>query len=184
MMSLWHGAWRRQKNRLVGNPFDIKTDQGPQVDQDQMNKILSFIESGKKDGARLLTGGGRFGNKGYFVEPTVFADVTDNMKIAQEEIFGPVMSVLRFKDTNEVVRRANASTYGLGAGVFTKDIRKAITVSNALRVGTVYVNCYNVFDAGAPFGGFKMSGMGRELGPYALNSYTEMKTVIVSTDTL
>jgi aldehyde dehydrogenase (NAD+) len=167
----------RAGQRVVGDPFDKKTDQGPQVDQTQMEKILSYIEAGKQEGASLLAGGKRVGEQGYFVEPTVFAGVEDNMKIAREEIFGPVMSIIKFKNVEEVVKRANATVYGLAAAVWTRDIGKAHAIANNVRAGTVWVNCYNVFDAGAPFGGFKQSGIGRELGEYGLHHYTEVKTV-------
>jgi aldehyde dehydrogenase (NAD+) len=140
---------------------------------------MSYIESGKKEGARLVTGGNRRGNRGYFVEPTVFADVRDDMKIAQDEIFGPVMSIIRFNDIDEVVERANNTTYGLAAGVWTRDINKVLAIANSVRAGTVWVNCYDVFDAAAPFGGFKQSGIGREMGEYGLQQYTEVKTVTV-----
>jgi aldehyde dehydrogenase (NAD+) len=153
--------------------------QGPQVDQDQFDKIMGYIESGKKDKAKLVAGGNRVGNKGYFIEPTVFADVQDNMKIAQEEIFGPVMSILKFKSVEEVVERANKNMYGLAAAVWTSDITKAHAIADGVRAGTVWVNCYDVFDAAAPFGGFKQSGIGRELGEYGLANYTEVKTVTV-----
>ena len=123
---------------------------------------------------------GRVGNRGYFIEPTVFADVKDEMKIAREEIFGPVMNILKFKDVGEVVRRGNQTFFGLAAAVWTRDIQKAHRLANGLRAGTVWVNCYDVFDAAAPFGGFKMSGIGRELGEYALQLYTEVKTVYVN----
>lgn len=126
-----------------------------------------------------MTGGKRVGNKGWFIEPTVFADVNDEMTIAKEEIFGPVMSILKFKDVNEVIDRANNSHYGLAAGVVTRNIDNAIKISNGLRAGTVYVNCYNVFDANTPFGGFKDSGIGRELGEAGLKNYLESKTVII-----
>src|ERR1700676_5739850 len=169
----------RAKKRTVGNPFDKKTEQGPQVDQDQFNKIMGYIDAGKREGARLVCGGERVGTRGYFVAPTVFSDVQDNMKIAQEEIFGPVMSILKFKDINEVSARANKSAYGLAAAVWTKDISKAHAIADNVRAGTVWVNCYDVFDAGAPFGGFKQSGIGRELGEYSLSNYTEIKTVTV-----
>ncbi|MCC7291574.1 MAG: aldehyde dehydrogenase family protein [Phycisphaerales bacterium] len=169
----------RAKQRKVGDPFDASIEQGPQVDQDQFNKVMSYIEAGKKDGAKLMTGGGRSGSKGYFVEPTVFADVQDNMRIAQEEIFGPVMSIIKFKDTADVIKRANANMYGLAAAVWTKDISKAHAIANGVRAGTVWVNCYDVFDAAAPFGGYKQSGLGRELGEYGLQNYTEVKTVTV-----
>jgi aldehyde dehydrogenase (NAD+) len=169
----------RAKRRTVGDPFDKKTEQGPQVDSDQFNKVMGFIDAGKKDNAKLLAGGNRVGDKGYFIEPTIFGDVQDNMKIAQEEIFGPVMSILRFKDLDEVVDRANKTLYGLAAAVWTRDISKAHAVANSVRAGTVWVNCFDVFDAGAPFGGFKQSGIGRELGEYALQNYTEVKTVTI-----
>jgi len=169
----------RAKKRTVGNPFDAKTEQGPQVDQDQFNKVMGYIESGKKENAKMLTGGGRVGDKGYFIEPTVFADVQDDMKIAQEEIFGPVMTILKFKDMSEVVERANKTLYGLAAAVWTKDITKAHAIADSVRAGTVWVNCYDVFDAGAPFGGYKQSGIGRECGEYGLANYTEVKTVTI-----
>ena len=169
----------RAKKRTVGNPFDANTEQGPQVDQDQFNKVMSYIDAGKKEKAKMLTGGGRVGDKGYFIEPTVFVDVQDDMKIAQEEIFGPVMTILKFKDMSEVVERANKTLYGLAAAVWTKDITKAHAIADSVRAGTVWVNCYDVFDAGAPFGGFKQSGIGRELGEYGLANYTEVKTVTI-----
>jgi acyl-CoA reductase-like NAD-dependent aldehyde dehydrogenase len=118
--------------------------------------------------------------RGYFIQPTVFADVQDDMKIAKEEIFGPVMSIIPFKNVDEVVARANRTTYGLAAAVWTRDIKKAHAIANTCRAGTVWVNCYNVLDTRAPFGGFKQSGIGRELGEYGLQQYTEVKTVIVN----
>ena len=167
------------KKIVVGDPFGETTHQGPQVDNDQMTKILGYVETGKKEGAKLLTGGNRHGKKGYFVEPTVFADVQDNMTIAKEEIFGPVMSILKFKTTDEVIERANNSHYGLGAGVVTRSIDNAIKLSNAIRAGTVWVNTYDAFDSTTPFGGFKDSGLGRELGEHGLRNYLETKTVII-----
>lgn len=169
----------RAKNRKVGDPFQASTEQGPQVDETQFEKVLGYINAGQKEGAKLTTGGGRVGERGYFIEPTIFADVQDNMKIAQEEIFGPVMSIIRFKSLDEVVDRANNTMYGLAAGVWTKDISKALAIANSVRAGTVWVNCYNVLDTAAPFGGFKQSGIGRELGEYGLQQYTEVKTVVV-----
>ncbi len=169
----------RAKRRTVGDPLDKKTEQGPQVDNDQFTKVLSYVDAGKKEGAKLMCGGERVGDRGYFVAPTVFADVKDDMKIAQEEIFGPVMSILKFKDMDELVDRANKTMYGLAAAVWTRDIGKAHHVANNVRAGTVWVNCYDVFDAAAPFGGFKQSGMGRELGEYGLQQYSEIKTVTV-----
>jgi aldehyde dehydrogenase (NAD+) len=169
----------RAAKRRVGNPLDPTTDQGPQVDQSQFDRIMGYIDSGRNEGATLAHGGERVGNRGYFIRPAVFADVQDDMKIAREEIFGPVMSVIVFKDLDEVITRANRTVYGLAAGVWTRDIKKAHAVANGLRAGTVWVNCYHVLDTRAPFGGFKQSGMGRELGEYGLQEYTEVKTVTV-----
>jgi aldehyde dehydrogenase (NAD+) len=167
----------RARKRRVGDPLDPGTDQGPQVSQSQFDRIMRYIESGKSEGATLACGGERVGDRGYFIQPTVFADVRDDMKIAREEIFGPVMSVIPFKDMDEVIARANRTSYGLAAGVWTRDIKKAHAVANGVRAGTVWVNCYHVLDTRAPFGGFKQSGMGRELGEYGLQQYTEVKTV-------
>ncbi|MDM9384781.1 aldehyde dehydrogenase family protein [Chlorogloeopsis sp. ULAP01] len=169
----------RAKNRVVGDPFDPKTEQGPQVDKDQFDKVMGYIEVGMREGAQMLCGGNRVGERGFFIEPTVFTDVSDEMKIAQEEIFGPVMSIIKFKDVDEVIQRANTTMYGLAAGVWTKDITKAHAIANNVRAGTVWVNCFDVFDAAAPFGGFKQSGIGRELGEYGLQQYTEVKTVTI-----
>jgi aldehyde dehydrogenase (NAD+) len=170
----------KAKAQRVGDPFDPETTQGPQVSQEQFDRIMGYIESGKTSGAELLIGGNRVGNRGYFIAPTIFDKVHDEMTIAQEEIFGPVMSVLKFKDVDEVVARGNKTMYGLAAAVWTKDIQKAFRLANGLRAGTVWVNCYDIFDAAAPFGGYKMSGIGRELGEYALQLYTEVKTVTVA----
>ncbi len=169
----------RARKRRVGDPLDPTTEQGPQVDQSQFNSVMGYIESGRSDGATLACGGEPVGNRGYFIQPTVFADVQDEMKIARQEIFGPVMSVIVFKDVDEVIARANRTNYGLAAGVWTRDIKKAHAVANAMRAGTVWVNCYHVLDTRAPFGGFKQSGIGRELGEYGLQEYTEVKTVTV-----
>ncbi|XP_066510706.1 aldehyde dehydrogenase, mitochondrial-like [Hoplias malabaricus] len=169
----------RAKKRVVGDPFNLSTEQGPQVDDEQFKKILGYISSGKKEGAKLMCGGGAASDRGYFIQPTIFGDVQDGMKIAREEIFGPVMQVLKFKSTEEVIERANDTQYGLAAAVFTTDINKAQYISNGLRAGTVWINCYNVFGVQAPFGGYKASGNGRELGEYGLEAYTEVKTVTV-----
>ncbi|XP_074868368.1 aldehyde dehydrogenase, mitochondrial [Carettochelys insculpta] len=169
----------RAKSRVVGNPFDLQTEQGPQVDEEQFKKILGYISTGKQEGAKLLCGGNPAADRGYFIQPTIFGDVQDNMTIAREEIFGPVMQILKFKTIEEVIERANNSKYGLAAAVFTKDLDKANYVSQALRAGTVWVNCYDVFGAQAPFGGYKASGNGRELGEYGLEAYTEVKTVTI-----
>ena len=169
----------RAKRRTVGDPLDRKTEQGPQVDKDQFEKVLHYVDEGRKEGAKLMCGGDRVGERGYFVAPTVLADVNDEMKIAQEEIFGPVMSIMKFQDMDELVERANKTIYGLAAAVWTRDIGKAHHIANNVRAGTVWINCFDVFDAGAPFGGFKQSGIGRELGEYGLQQYSEIKTVTV-----
>jgi aldehyde dehydrogenase (NAD+) len=168
------------RKRKVGDPLDPTTEQGAQVDQAQFDKIMRYVDLGKQQGAKCITGGKRVGDKGYFIEPTLFDGVTDDMAIAQDEIFGPVLSVLKFKDLDEVIERGNNTFYGLAAAVWTRDIGKAHRVANALRAGTVWINCYDVFDTAAPFGGFKMSGIGRELGEKGLEAYTENKTVTVS----
>lgn len=171
---------RRARSQVVGNPFDPATTQGPQVSQEQFDKIMAYIQSGREQGGKLLLGGNRAGECGYFIEPTVFADVHDGMTIAQEEIFGPVMSVIPFADVDEVIARGNSTLYGLAAAVWTRDISKAHRLAAELKAGTVWVNCYDVFDTAAPFGGFKMSGIGRELGSYAMENYIEVKTVTVA----
>lgn len=167
------------KKRIVGDPFDAKTEQGPQVDDEQYNKILALIESGVKEGAKLECGGRPHGNKGYFVQPTVFSGVTDNMRIAREEIFGPVMQIMKFKTIEEAIERSNDTEYGLAAGVLSKDINNAIVYSQSVRAGTVWVNCFFASAVQNPFGGFKMSGQGREFGIDALHEYVEIKTVTV-----
>ncbi len=163
--------------RRIGDPFDPKTEHGPQIDQAQFDKIMRYIDLGRSEGASLAAGGARVGEKGFFIAPTVFADVSDGMKIVTDEIFGPVVGVLRFKEIDDVVARANNSMFGLAGAVWTRDINKALAVSAALKAGTVWINCYNIVDPAAPFGGFKMSGIGRELGQEAINAYTETKTV-------
>jgi aldehyde dehydrogenase (NAD+) len=169
----------RAKQRKVGDPLDPTTEQGPQVSQEQLDKILGYIKLGEKQGARLMTGGERVGKDGFFVSPTIFDNVKDEMTIARDEIFGPVVSVLPFKKVDEVIERANNTSYGLAAGVWTKDIDKAHLFAKQVKAGTVWVNCYHVVDTTTPFGGFKMSGQGRENGEAALEHYTEMKTVTV-----
>jgi aldehyde dehydrogenase (NAD+) len=168
------------KTRKLGDPLDMATEQGPQVDKAQFDKIMHYINLGNKEGARCVTGGKRHGDKGFYIEPTLFVDVQDNMAIATDEIFGPVMSVLKFKSLDEIAARANNTSFGLAAAVWTKDIAKAHALAAKLRAGTVWINCYDVFDAAAPFGGYKMSGMGRELGEEGLKAYLEHKTVTVA----
>jgi len=176
-------AGERAKKTVVGNPLDSKTEQGPQVNKEQFDKIHGYIASGQQQGAKLVCGGKTVGKEGFFIEPTVFADVKDDMSIAQEEIFGPVMSIIKCTDLGDVIRRANKSTYGLAAGIVTKDITTALTFAHAVRAGTVWVNCWNAFSAATPFGGFKQSGIGRELGEYCLRMYTEVKTVAIKLPT-
>jgi len=170
----------KAKKRKLGEPLDPTTEQGPQVSQEQMDKILGYVDRGQKQGAKLLVGGKRHGGKGFFVEPTIFDDVRDDMAIATDEIFGPVVSILPFKGIDEVVERANNTYYGLAAAIWTKDIDKAHTFAREVKAGTVWVNCYHVVDTTTPFGGFKMSGQGRENGEAVLDHYTELKTVTVS----
>jgi len=169
----------KAKGRKVGDPLDPKTEQGPQVSQEQLDKILHYVDLGEKEGATLLTGGERVGKKGFFVQPTIFDNVKDSMTIARDEIFGPVVSVLPFDSLDEIVHRANDTMYGLAAAVWTKDIDKAHLFAKKVKAGTVWVNCYHIVDSNTPFGGFKMSGQGRENGEAALEHYTELKTVTV-----
>ncbi|KAL6182408.1 hypothetical protein ACLB2K_043830 [Fragaria x ananassa] len=171
-------AKARALKRTVGDPFKKGIEQGPQIDSEQFQKVLKYIKSGVESDATLECGGERFGSKGYFIQPTVFSNVQDDMLIAQDEIFGPVQSILKFKEIDEVVRRANSTRYGLAAGVFTKNIDTANTLTRALRAGTVWVNCFDVFDAAIPFGGYKMSGIGREKGIYSLHNYLQVKAVV------
>lgn len=168
------------EKRKVGDPFAPDTQQGPQVDKAQFDKIMSYVDKGREEGATCVTGGERVGDKGYFIEPTIFDNVKDDMAIAREEIFGPVLSVLTFDDKEDMIKRANNTMFGLAAAVWTRDISNAHDYASRVRAGTVWVNCYDVFDAAAPFGGFKMSGHGRELGEEGLRAYTENKTVTIA----
>lgn len=168
---------KKANERQLGMPYLPETEQGAQVDKAQFEKIMHYIELGKQHGAECVAGGERFGEHGFFIRPTVFADVDDSMPIAQEEIFGPVASVLPFESVEEVINRANNTPYGLAGAVWTNHIDKAQQVARGLRAGTVWINCYNIVDPAAPFGGFKGSGSGRELGEAALSLYTETKTV-------
>ncbi|PSN73259.1 aldehyde dehydrogenase [Corynespora cassiicola Philippines] len=169
----------RAAANAVGDPFHNETFQGPQVSQLQFDRIMSYIEEGKKAGATVETGGKRKGDKGYFIEPTIFSNVTEDMKIVQEEIFGPVCTISKFKTKEEVVKIGNNTTYGLAAAVHTKNLNTAIEVSNQLKAGTVWVNTYNTLHWQLPFGGYKESGIGRELGEAALDNYLQTKTVSI-----
>ena len=168
----------------VGNPLDPNTQMGAQVSETQLNKILKYIEIGKKEGAKVITGGERFvegdAKNGYFMKPTLLVDVDNNMRVAREEIFGPVGVVIKFKTEEEVIAMANDSNYGLGGGVFTRDINRALRVAKSIRTGRVWINTYNIFPAGATFGGYKESGIGRETHKAILDAYTQKKNIIVN----
>ncbi|TVU00512.1 hypothetical protein EJB05_16154 [Eragrostis curvula] len=159
------------KKSVVGDPFN------PRVDKDQYEKILKYIDIGVREGATLVTGGKPSGDKGYYIEPTIFTDVKDDMAIAQDEIFGPVMSLIKFKTVEEVIQKANNTRYGLAAGIVTKNIDIANTVSRSIRAGVIWINCYFAFDPDAPFGGYKMSGFGKDMGMDGLEKYLQTKTV-------
>ncbi len=170
----------RAKKMQPADPLDPKTRMGAIVSQEQMQTVLGYIEAGKKEGAKLIAGGNRVsvdGGKGFFIEPTIFGGVKNDMKIAQEEIFGPVLATLAFDDVDQVIAQANNNPYGLAAAVWTRDVKKAHSVSRQLKAGTVWINTYGLMDASLPFGGYKSSGFGRELGVHALEHYTELKTV-------
>jgi aldehyde dehydrogenase (NAD+) len=172
----------RVKKMVAGDPMDPKTRFGALSSKKQMESVLRYIESAKKEGAALVAGGERVDigtGKGYFVGPTVFTDVTPEMTIAREEIFGPVLATIEFADLDEAIARANDSPYGLAAGVWTKDIKKAHYVAKKLQAGTVWINTYNIYDTATPFGGYKQSGFGREMSMHALEHYTQIKSVWV-----
>ena len=165
------------------DPTDPKCRMGALVSREQLEKVMSYVDAGKGEGAKLVAGGERAQvaglPNGNFMKPTVFGEVTNNMRIAREEIFGPVLSVIRFTDPEDAVAQANASPYGLAAGIWSKDIKKAHAVARRIKAGTVWINTYNQYDAAAPFGGYKRSGFGRELGSDAIRLFTETKTVWV-----
>ena len=175
---------KRVNAMRIGDPMDPATQVGPLVSEQHMHKVLSYIERGRAEGARVLTGGMRVTTgelaKGYFVAPTVFDNCRDDMAIVREEIFGPVMSVLEFEDEQEVIERANATEFGLAAGVFTNDLTRAHRVIARLQAGTCWINQYNVTPIELPFGGVKLSGLGRENGRAAIEHYTQLKSVYVA----
>jgi aldehyde dehydrogenase (NAD+) len=180
------------------DPFDAKTYQGPQVSQTQYDRIMNYVECGKQEGAKVISGGKRHGNKGYFIEPvstavqlfmrvvrsdtlqTIFGDVTSNMTIVREEIFGPVIAMTAFDTEEEAIEAANDTNYGLASAIFTTDLARAHKVAGKIKAGTIWINCYNELHPQIPFGGFKESGIGRELGEYALENYMEIKAVHVN----
>ncbi|KAH7414433.1 aldehyde dehydrogenase domain-containing protein [Phaeosphaeria sp. MPI-PUGE-AT-0046c] len=169
----------RASQNSVGDPFGAETFQGPQVSQLQFDRIMGYIEEGKKSGATVETGGKRKGDKGYFIEPTIFSNVTEDMKIQQEEIFGPVCTIAKFKTKADVIKIGNSTNYGLAAALHTTNLNTALEVANALKAGTVWVNTYNTLHTALPFGGYKESGIGRELGEAALDNYVQTKTVSI-----
>ncbi len=172
------GVAAAAKKIKLGPGLNADTEMGPLVSREQLQRVTSYMNQGKQEGACYVTGGGRKGAEGYFVEPTVIKDVNPNMSIVREEIFGPVVVAEPFTNAEELIKRANHTEYGLAAGVWTRDIAKAHRIAGALRAGTVWVNCYNIFDAALPFGGYKQSGWGREMGHEVLNLYTQTKAVV------
>jgi aldehyde dehydrogenase (NAD+) len=170
----------------VGNSLDPDTQIGPLVSAQQLDRVVGYLGIGPEEGARVTAGGARLTEgalkDGYFVPPTVFADVTDEMRVAREEIFGPVACVMPFDSTDEVARRANLTEFGLGGGIWTRDVGKAHRMAAAIRTGAIWVNTYLQFDAAVPFGGYKMSGWGNELGEHALDEYLNVKSIWIDTN--
>ena len=173
------GVAKRAKKIKVGPGLDPQTQMGPLISDQQLRLVSEYVEAGLASGATALSGGHRYGEQGYFLEPTVLAHAKQDMQVVQEEIFGPVVVALPFKDFEEILPLANDSMYGLAAGIWTKDLSKAHALAAQLHAGTVWINCYNVFDAAMPFGGYKQSGWGREMGHEVLENYTEVKSVCI-----
>jgi len=171
------GVSAQAANIKLGPGFEPATEMGPLVSEEQLNRVCNYLESGLSEGAKATVGGSRHGDKGYFVKPTVLVNTNEHMKVVQEEIFGPVVTAIPFHDPEELVTKANDTAYGLAAGIWTRDIQKAHRLASLLRAGTVWINCYNIFDAALPFGGYKQSGWGREMGREVLEQYTEVKAV-------
>jgi phenylacetaldehyde dehydrogenase len=171
------GVAEQAKKIRVGSGLDPQTHMGPLVSSEQLDRVCGYLEIGLAEGAKAVVGGKKAGDRGYFVEPTVLVNTNENMKVVKEEIFGPVVTAMPFTDPEEIIPRANDSEYGLAAAVWTRDIGKAHRMAEQLRAGTVWINCYNVFDAAMPFGGYKQSGWGREMGHEVLNNYTQTKAV-------
>jgi aldehyde dehydrogenase (NAD+) len=167
----------------TGDQFTSGTEHGPQVSQLQFDRVMSYIESGKSEGAKVLVGGDRHGDAGYFIKPTIFTECTPEMKIVKEEIFGPVAAVMKFRTEEEVIELANDTSYGLACHVFSLNINRAIKVAHALEAGSAWVNCAQHGEVSVPFGGYKQSGIGRELGEYALDTYTQVKAVHINIGT-
>src|SRR5271156_3829538 len=171
------GVAEQAKKINVGSGLDPETSMGPLVSEEQLSRVCGYLEAGFSEGAKAVTGGHKKGDKGYFVEPTVLVNTREDMKVVREEIFGPVVAAMPFDDPEEILPRANDSEYGLAAAVWTQDIGKAHRTAEYLRAGTVWINCYNIFDASLPFGGYKQSGWGREMGHDVLNNYTQTKAI-------
>jgi len=171
------GIYQAAKQIKVGPGLDAATDMGPLVSEDQLKRVCGYLESGFSQGAKATVGGSKIGDRGYFVEPTVLVNAKEDMKVVQEEIFGPVVAAMPFEEPEEIAGRANDNVYGLAAGVWTRDISKAHRLAEQIKAGTVWINCYNIFDAALPFGGYKQSGWGREMGRDVLELYTQTKAV-------
>ena len=171
------GVSAAAQNIKLGPGMDPGTEMGPLVSEEQLQRVCGYLDSGVKEGAKAVVGGKRSGERGYFVEPTVLVNTNATMKVVQEEIFGPVVTAIPFNAAEEVLPLANGTIYGLAAAVWTRDVNKAHAMASELRAGTVWINCYNIFDAALPFGGYKQSGWGREMGHDVLENYTEVKAV-------